>query len=77
MSIFKDKKFIDTEKLKDINLLIKIFNLSNRILMGIGIFFNGLMVIMMVIKFSPLFLLFLVNTYFLCMAWKGRKLKLP
>lgn len=77
MTIFKDKKFINIEKLKNVNWLIKIFNLSNRILMGIGIFFNGLMMIMMMIKFSPLFLLFLVNTYFLCMAWKGRKLKLP
>jgi len=76
MSIFKKKELIDEEKLKDITLIKKIYNLANRILLGIGIFLNGLMMIMMIIRFSPVFLLFFINTYFLVMAWKGRRLKL-
>jgi hypothetical protein len=76
MSIFKNKKFIDPEKLKDITLLKKIYNVANRILLAFGIFLNGLMMIMMLIRFSPVAFLFVVNTYFLVMAWKGRKLKL-
>jgi len=76
VSIFKKKELINEEKLKDLSLIKKIYNLANRILLGIGIFLNGLMMIMMTIRFSPVFLLFLVNTYFLVMAWKGRKLKL-
>lgn len=77
MGIFKNNKFVNPEKLKDVKLLTKIYNLGNRILLGVGLVFNGLMLIMLMIRFSPLFLLFLVNTYFLGMAWKGRKLKLP
>jgi len=77
MSIFKNKKFIDTEKLKKVALLIKIFNISNRIFLVVGLIFNGLMMGMMIIRFSPLFFLFFLNNYFLFMAWKGKKLKLP
>jgi len=77
VSIFKNKKFIDTEKLKKVALLIKIFNISNRIFLVIGLIFNGLMMVMMIFRFSPLFFLFFLNSYFLFMAWKGKKLKLP
>jgi len=77
MSIFKNKKFLDPEKLKKVALLIKIFNISNRIFLVIGLIFNGLMMIMMIFRFSPLFFLFFLNSYFLFMAWKGKKLKLP
>jgi hypothetical protein len=76
VNIFKDKKFLDTEKGKDVKLLTKIFNFVNRILLGVGILFNGSMMFMMMLRFSPIFFLFLVNTYFLVMAWKGRKLKI-
>ena len=77
MSIFKNKKFLDPEKLKKITLLVKIFNISNRIFLVIGLIFNGLMMVMMIFRFSPLFFLFFLNSYFLFMAWKGKKLKLP
>lgn len=77
MSIFKDQKFVNTEKLKNIKLILKIFNLANRILMLIGIVFNGIMSLMMIIKFSPLFVFFAINTYFFLMNWKGLKFKYP
>jgi len=77
MGIFKDNKYLDPKTFKNRDLILKIYNVANRILLGIGIFFNGLMMMMMLIRYSPLFLLFLVNSYFLLMAWKGRKLKLP
>jgi len=77
MSIFKNKKFLDSEKLKKVALLIKIFNISNRIFLVVGLIFNGLMMGMMFFRFSPLFFLFFLNSYFLFMAWKGKKLKLP
>lgn len=77
MGIFKENKYLDPKKIKKTEFLLKIYNTANRILLGIGVVFNGLMMIMMMIRSSPLFLLFLVNTYFLVMAWKGRKLKLP
>jgi hypothetical protein len=77
MGIFKNNKYLNPEKLKDVKLLAKIYNAGNRILLGLGIVFNGLVMIMMLFRSSPLFLFFLVNTYFLGMAWKGRKLKLP
>jgi hypothetical protein len=76
MGIFKNNKYLNPEKLKNIGILTKIYNGANRILLALGLVFNGIFLVMMMFRASPLVLFFLVNTYFLVMAWKGRKLKI-
>ena len=76
MSIFKDRKFLNTKEIKKSLRLVKIFNLANKILLYLAIFFNVVMFFMMLNLFSPFMILFVIDMYFLLMILKGRKFQI-
>ena len=76
MSIFKDRKFLNTKEIKKSLRLVKIFNLANKILLYLAIFFNAVMFFMMMNEISPFMILFVIDMYFLLMILKGRKFQI-
>lgn len=75
MNIFKDRKFFTEKQLKRSGLLRRIYNLTHKILIWIGVLFNGIMFLMMVTRLSLFCIFFLVNLYFIAMLKMNRGLK--
>ena len=73
MSIFKDRKFLNTKEIKKSLRLVKIFNLANKILLYLAVFFNAVMFFMMLNEISAFGIFFVIDMYFLLMLLKGRK----
>ena len=76
MSIFKDRKFLNKKEIKKSLRLVKIFNLANKIVLYLAIFFNAVMFFMMMNEISPFMILFVIDMYFLLMVLKGRKFQI-
>lgn len=73
MGIFKDQKWIDPKKVKIPNFMKLVFKILEKSLCILGLIFNGFMVLMMLIRFSPFSLFFLVNFYFIARFWRRLK----
>lgn len=76
MNIFKDRRFLNKKKIKKSLRLVKIFNLANKILLYLAIFFNAVMFFMMLNEISGFMILFVIDMYFLLMILKGRKFQI-
>lgn len=76
MSIFKDRKFLNKKEIKKSLRLVKIFNLANKAILYLAIFFNAVMFFMMLNEASALGILFVIDMYFLLMVLKGRKFQI-
>lgn len=76
MSIFKDRKFLNEKEIRKNLRLVKVFNVVNKILLYLAIFFNVSMFFMMLNRVSPFMIIFVIDVYFLLMILKGRKFQI-